>query len=333
VSAEPFDNHHPHDVVGKTIPDRLNAETIRRLSRLDSKRAMAAIASEWAGIVAAIGLAASIEHALAVLVVLPWIGARQHALAIIAHDAAHFRLLSNRHYNNWIGNLFAAWPVFISVEGFRHFHGDHHRHVNQHGDGNRPLWNTHTHEGQVTPEWRYPKTALALAGTVVRRALFLTGLRWMLRGLIGGFLFGVSPLSAAVRLSLFVAAALILTATGTWRGFVLFWMLPYCTWHIAIQYVRLICEHSAVETGDARYADTRTTIPGPLGRWFVLPRSIGYHIEHHFYPSVPFYRLPELHLALSAELGFRESAVVRHSISASLRDCVIQAASPHVARS
>ena len=55
-----------------------------------------------------------------------------------------------------------------------------------------------------------------------------------------------------------------------------------------------------------------------LEKFFILPRNIGYHIEHHWYPSVPFYRLPELHRLLMARNGFRAHAVVRRSVVISL---------------
>jgi fatty acid desaturase len=59
---------------------------------------------------------------------------------------------------------------------------------------------------------------------------------------------------------------------------------------------------------------------------FILPCNVGYHLEHHWYPSVPFYRLPELHQALVERQGFRQHAVVRRSVLTSLRECVREAA-------
>jgi len=77
-----------------------------------------------------------------------------------------------------------------------------------------------------------------------------------------------------------------------------------------------------VESDEEEYAITRTTIPTPLEAIFVLPRNVGYHLEHHWYPSVPWYRLPELHEALMERQGFRRHAVVRRSLLTSLGECV-----------
>jgi fatty acid desaturase len=310
---------HPHDLRAP-IPERLDPAEIRRLSALDPARALRAISEEWLGIAAAIAASVWADAWPVTVLAVVFIGARQHALLVLAHDASHFRLLPGRQRNDWVGNVLLAWPMFVSVQGFRHYHGDHHRFLQRDGDGNRALWGTHGPDGQLVPEWRYPKSPGQLAWTLLRRAALLTGLFWMVRGLLGGFLFGVPPAAQVVRAVLWAAVLAGLASSGAWGGFFLYWVLPYCTWHVLIQYLRLICEHSAVRSGDPRYADTRTTIPGPLGRWFVLPRHIGYHLAHHWYPSVPFYRLPELHARLEARPGFRSHARVFRSIPASLRD-------------
>jgi fatty acid desaturase len=101
----------------------------------------------------------------------------------------------------------------------------------------------------------------------------------------------------------------------------LYWLVPYCTWHTAIQYARLICEHSAVHSTAPAYQVTRTTIPTRLESLFILPRNIGYHIEHHWYPSVPFYRLPELHERLLQVPDFRRYANIKRSVLHSLVEC------------
>jgi fatty acid desaturase len=67
-------------------------------------------------------------------------------------------------------------------------------------------------------------------------------------------------------------------------------------------------------------------LPAPPPSWlesiFILPRNVGYHIEHHWYPSVPFYRLPELHQHLMAREGFQTHAVIKRTVFASLGECI-----------
>lgn len=309
---------HPHEL-RRAIPSLVPPSEVRRLSAIEPRRALRAIAEEWAVILSTVAFAVWADAWAVSLAAIALIGARQHALLVIAHDASHFRLLAHRTLNDGVGNVFLAWPMFVSVEGFRHFHGDHHRYLQQEGDGNRVLWGTHD-AGELVPEWRYPKSRAGIAVKVLRRAAFLTGLYWMARGLLGGFMFGAPRRAQVMRVGLAVAVAAGLTAVSGWKEFALYWVVPYCTWHVAAQYLRLICEHSAVSSADPRFADTRSTIPGWVGRLLVLPRNIGYHQAHHWFPSVPFYHLPELHARLEEHPDFREHARVSRSIAASLRE-------------
>lgn len=314
---------HPHELRAP-IPEPIDPAEIRRLSVISPGRAMAAIGQEWLGIAVAIALAVWADAWPVTVAAVVFVGARQHALLIIAHDASHFRLFPHRKLNDWLGNVLLAWPMFVSVQGFRHFHGDHHRFLGGVGDGNRVLWGTHHPDGALVPEWTYPKTPVQLGAKILRRAALPTGLFWIGRGLVGGFMFGATPLEHVVRVMSWGAVFAALTWGSAWPAFLLYWVLPYCTWHVAIQYVRLVCEHSAVGSDDPRYAHTRSTLPGPIGRLLVLPRNIGYHLAHHWYPSVPFYRLPELHALLWERPGFRAHACCSGSILSSLRECTMR---------
>lgn len=308
---------HEHDYA-RGVPDRLPAAIVRELSRIEPSRALFAVASEWLGIAAGIALYMWRPGLLSLLPVVIWIGARQHALTIIAHDASHYRFLRQRGANDWIANLLLAWPVFISVAGFRHFHGPHHKHFNEVGDGNRVLWRTHDADGRLRAEWVYPKTRLGLALVLLRHGMLATGLRWIVRGMLSVLVTPEPAWARLGRVGFYVAVATLLTATGHWREFMLLWLLPWCTWHVVIQYMRLIAEHSVVRSHDREFRGTRTTLATPLERLLMLPRNVGYHLEHHWYPSVPFYRLPDLHTALMATPRFAAAADISPSLRSSL---------------
>jgi fatty acid desaturase len=312
---------HPHEFQG-SVPDRLPAEIIRELSVLRPGKAIQAILVEWLGIAAAIALCEAVWHPILYVLAVVWIGARQHALTVLGHDAAHFRLLPGRSWNDWVGNLAVMWPVFLAADGYRHYHGEHHRFTGMPNDGNRRIWGTHTAAGEFTSEWTFPKTRAGLVLTVLRRAALFTGLFWILRGFAAAVILRRSWGHLAGRMAYYAGIVGAMAAAGALRGFVLYWIVPYCTAHIAFQYIRLICEHSAVESGDPAYAMTRTTLARWWERWLLLPRNIHYHIEHHWYPSVPFYNLPALHGRLRAQPRFRRHAVVTRSVAASLKQCI-----------
>ena len=316
---------HPHNT-SRTIPERLSPAKIKELSQLQPVRAVLATGGQWAVIATAIAVCANFWHPIVYVLAILVIGARQHALLVLGHDAAHFRTLRVRWQNDLFANVFLMWPTFASVEGFRKFHGTHHQYTSLPDDGNRHIWYTHDAAGELAPDWEFPKTRLGLAWVLLRRAAFYTGLFWIVRGLIGATLIPSPGWMRAARVVFYAGIAAALTYYGGWMAFLLYWIVPFCTWHIATQYIRLICEHSAVESDEEEYSITRTTIPTWLESMFILPCNIGYHLEHHWYPSVPFYRLPELHQALMERQGFRDHAVIKRSVFASLGECIRKSA-------
>src|SRR5262245_26182786 len=316
---------HPHNTT-RLIPERLSPAKIRELSRLEPGRAIGTTLGKWAFIVAAIAICAILWHPVLYVLAVLIIGSCQHALLILGHDAAHYRTLSVRWQNDLFANLFMMWPSFASVEGFRKFHATHHQYTKLPNDGNRHIWYTHDAAGDLAPDWQFPKTRLGLAWLLLRRAAFLTGLFWILRGLVGSTLIPSPGWMRVARLGFYASSAATLIYFNALYGFLLYWIVPFCTWHIGVQYIRLICEHSAVESDQEEYSITRTTIPSWPESIFILPCNVGYHLEHHWYPSVPFYRLPQLHQALMERQGFSSHAVIKRSVFASLGDCVREAA-------
>jgi fatty acid desaturase len=312
---------HPHNT-SRVIPEPLPPVIVKELSVLEPAKAIRATAEEWISIAVAIALCSFFWHPALYLVAVVLIGSRQHALLILGHDAWHYRYLPTRWQNELFANVFLMWPTFASVEGFRKFHSTHHQYTNLPGDGNRHIWYTHDAAGELEPIWVFPKTRLGLALVLLRRASFVTGMFWIVRGLVGTALIPSPHWMVAAKIAFYSSVAGALTLFDAWSAFLLFWIMPYCTWHIAVQYIRIICEHSAVESEEEEYAITRTTIPTRIESILGLPRNVGYHLEHHWYPSVPFYRLPDLHQQLMMRERFRAHAVVRRSLLTSLGECI-----------
>ncbi|MEZ4453140.1 MAG: fatty acid desaturase family protein [Nannocystaceae bacterium] len=313
---------HPHEYDGE-VPDRLPAATVRQLSRLEPGRAVLAIAEEWLAIVAAIAFADHLGSAWLYPFFVIFIGARQHALVVLGHDAVHYRLLPGRRLNDWVANLLLWWPVGATNEAFRLHHGDHHRYLGTDRDGNIALWRLRGRDGRPTREWTYPKTRLQLLAKLLWRGCGLTGAAMVLVGLLRPLVL-VGALYGIVRLIALGGVVAAFAAAGRLDLLVDYWVVPLVTWFVCSNYIRLICEHSAVRSERPLYALTRTTIPSWFDLLFVVPRNISYHYEHHIYPSVPFYRLPALHAAMRGLPGFRDHACVSRGIRRALGECVVR---------
>jgi fatty acid desaturase len=319
------DLQHPHAYM-EELPDRPPIQVIRELSRLDQFQAARAIVVEWFAIAAAIFLCIRYWNLALYLCAVIFIGARQHALLILGHEASHFTLFKRKSWNDWVADLALYWPMFLSVSVFRYFHRDHHRFLGTEKDKNRELWRTHTYEGTLKEDWQFPKTMPGLILLLAKKLAFVEGAVWIISGIAAMF---VRPehrknswLYAAARSAYYGSVALLVWKLHLASGVLLYWIIPYCTWHIMIQYIRIICEHSAIPSSTPPYHLTRTTIPTFWEKFLIIPRNIGYHHEHHWFPSVPFYNLARLHEVLTTGTKFGQCGTISYGVMNALWQCV-----------
>ena len=58
-----------------------------------------------------------------------------------------------------------------------------------------------------------------------------------------------------------------------------------------------VAEHYAVEHENV-LNESRTVLAPFWERWLIAPWGLNYHLEHHYFPGIPLYRLPEVQRAL-----------------------------------
>jgi fatty acid desaturase len=298
------------------IPVKLTKDELLDFSRISGVRATCHIVGEWSMILIAICLADRFWHPLLYVGVIAFIGARQHALMILMHDGVHRRLYPNRSFNDWVSEIFLAWPNLVSARAYRRNHFAHHRYLNTPKD---PDWARR----QGDSAWVFPKKWTELGRLLLRDVSGLNTLRLLAlarslmttdTGVSKGFLF-------LRYMFYFVVLAGMLWAGAT-RFLLMYWFVPLFTWLIFIFRIRSIAEHSAIGKGTAVYSQTRTAVLGMLERIFFAPKNVSYHLEHHFFPSVPFYRLPALHQVLLSKPGFKDSAKITQGYLGVLREAI-----------
>ncbi|MDF1822116.1 MAG: fatty acid desaturase family protein [Alcanivoracaceae bacterium] len=243
-------------------------------------RAALAIARNWCGITLAIAAYSMIDAPLLYPVVVLLVGACQHGLAILAHDGAHRLLFRRASINDRVSELLLAWPLFASFAKYRNEHLDHHRHLNSDKD----------------PDWaRNRPDRLASKASLAARAAHLLGLSHAL-STVRGFMLpagqgeSISPRGVPVRAVYYLALAVALSVSGHWLDFVLLWVVPYALVFLPLMRLRGIMEHWLA---GSEGAGTRSVLMNPWLGFFFFPHNIGYHVEHHDCPAIPFYRLPE----------------------------------------
>jgi fatty acid desaturase len=301
------------------IPARLPTTVVRELSTIDPLRSTVAITTEWIGIVLAIVLYQRVLHPIFLPVVIMWIGARQHALAILMHEATHYLLFKNRRLNAIVSELFLAWPLFITTRTYRGSHFAHHRHVNTEKDPDLMRKQSSISEWEFPTSWRALVALLAKDVFGLHTHQLFSDFADMWDGNDTKEREGNSY--AVARTLYYVVVLSLVTYFRLWPMFLLLWVVPIVTWLKMIMRIRSIAEHFAIEN-DHAYTLSRTTLPSLLERVFVAPRNVNFHLEHHLYPSVPFFRLPRLHTLLMKDAVFQSKAHITSTYWGVLRECV-----------
>lgn len=204
------------------------------------------------------------------------IGASQHALAVLGHEAVHGRICKNKVLNDLIGNVFCFFPVGITVSTYREFHLPHHKKPNSDQDPEIPLRKALGHN------WQPPYT-LKRATILWLQSFFGYSLREL-----GIFVMKlpVGRLSEKFgMLALWGASAIILHKAGCLIALGI-WVYSLATSYFSFLRFQGWYEHS-VENSEHT---NRYSLPNFAYR-FLLPHNIWVHYEHHKYPSIPFYHL------------------------------------------
>jgi fatty acid desaturase len=303
TSTEPSSDTGRFGDIGANIPVKLTKEELTELSTVKPLLACIHVAGEWALIAATIYLCQRFWHPMLYVFAVAFIGSRQHALLVLMHDGVHYRLLRNRRLNDWMSEVILAWPHLVTARQYRKNHFAHHKYLNTAQDPDLK-------RRAGDPVWVFPQTVPNLAKTLFRDATGLNAPAMLKLAASVAAADSVPTGFLVARYGFYASALGIIAYAGGLKGFALYWVVPMFTWLVMIMRIRSIAEHHAIDEPGNAYPRTRTTEPTWLERIFLAPKNVNYHIEHHFFPSVPFYRLPELHTILMSKPGYRESAHV-----------------------
>ncbi len=294
----------------------LPREVVQRFTQRSAWRATAAVVHDFAVIAIAIAAALVLwPNPLVIFLAVIVIGTRQHALFIIAHDAAHYLLYDKRGLNDLVGRA-CATVQGLSMCTYRVIHRLHHNNL----------------YGELDPD-------TALHGGYPRGKAYL--IKKLLKDLSGFtawktyayFLGGAPGLNTKTNVALrplddtsgklkdearsdrntVVLFHVVLLALFAWSGYLVqylvLWILPLVTVVQAILRLRAISEHGATTDFSSPLTAARTNLAPSWLEWLIFPHSVNHHIEHHLYASVPHYNLKALHREM-AKQGMLDSAEV-----------------------
>lgn len=288
----------------------LRGEELRNLSKPSGWHSSASIALDWALIAGAFALPMLVPHPLAFVASFLLLSRQQLALAIVMHDGAHRRLFVSHKVNDWICQLTCAAPLFFSMYSYQKLHLKHHR---------EPLA---ADDPDLSLIGGYPISKGSFLRKIARDASGVSYFKFIryfihmarkprtekalkpekdlgpaeLKGQGAGK--GLSlPVIVATMLAVNFAMWLALFLLGHGWLYLFLWVLPAVTALQVLLRIRGIAEHAGYQPGPDQSRNARTVLPSFQTIVFA-PHNVNFHIEHHLYPSVPFFRLPELHRIL-----------------------------------
>jgi fatty acid desaturase len=282
------------------------------LNARSTARALWALAVNWGLVAAGFAIAIWRPGPLGVLAALILLGGRQLGLSILMHDCAHRALFPSAAANERVGQWLFAAPVFVDLDVYRRYHMTHHR-------------TTGTPEDPDLPNYRgYPVSAASFARKLLRDLTGLTGLR---AAAALAFLYSHAD-PRAVKLGYSYRRDAAATETGArslrhlaWNlrrvllaqaaGFALLWALghplawllwpaAWLTTYMLFSRIRNAAEHGGLPgtASTDEWLNTRSVRARWWERLTVAPNHVNWHFEHHLAPTVPGYRLGEMHRLL-----------------------------------
>ncbi|MBX3022317.1 MAG: fatty acid desaturase family protein [Bdellovibrionales bacterium] len=279
-----------------------------------------AITANWAIIAGCIALSLYTQSWTIYMLSVIVIGARQHALFIMVHEATHMHIAQNKRLNDWISDLFCALPLLFDTGVYRKNHLSHHRNLNSEQD---PDWI----RKQGRPGWKFPVSGARLALQIPLYVAFLGPLEilavfWGFSGFGDKKRWQSEAPFLLFKLTYFVGVFGFLISQGFAAHLAMFWAVPMLFVLPFVTRVRNLSEHWAVSYADEMTSTREVRAPWLEG-FLLTPHNVNYHLTHHLFPHIPFYRVREAHRKL-IETGAYDGAQINSSYFFPYGDSVLR---------
>lgn len=287
----------PRELLPDALPTERLSETGRplpplrdELRRIPDLRNALNVASVWLQSVGMLAVALWIGHPIAYVVAFVLMGRGFALFAILAHEAAHRLLFSNKHVNDVVGRWLLAYPAFVPLDLYRRSHMAHHKDEFGPNEPDMDLYSGYPitrasfrrklrRDATGVSGWKNLKPLLRAAGQARSRPLALR--------IIGTQLVIAAGLTA---LGMWLA--------GAWWVYPVLWLAPWMTIWRVINRLRSIAEHGGMQRSADRRETTHHVDQHLFARFWMVPFNTGWHLAHHIDAGVPFRNLPALHREL-----------------------------------
>lgn len=267
---------------------QVDAGLIERLHRLDRSHAVRLLTFVLLYAAAATGACLLDGHWLLRLPLYLLAAASMHGVSLFTHEAVHGTLSRKRVVNHVLGAA-CALPVLQNFAAYRVLHLSHHRHLGRAGDPD--------HYENYT-SWTWLRVAMNWGRLVAGYPAYVTAIPVL------GFWYGTARDRAFIALEVALLAVGVSAAVAFVPATILLhaWLIPMLVINTLVN-VRGMSQHTLLEHADDTILGTRSILTNCVTAFFMCNEN--YHLEHHLYPGVPWYHLPQLHRALKPELAAR----------------------------
>jgi fatty acid desaturase len=205
-------------------------------------------------------------------------------LNILAHEAAHRLLFSNRRGNDWTGRFLMGYPSYQAMLAYRRAHFAHHRDEMGPNEPDASLYAGYP----IPPDsWhrKLRRDAIGISAYKNFRVLFKAIRRGKPEALqilavqvvmLGASIAFMRPLAYVVWIA-------------SWSSL----------WRVSNR-LRAIAEHGGMIRSDDRRQTTHIIRQSLIARYWMVPFHTGWHLAHHVDMGVPWRNLPKLHDELVA---------------------------------
>jgi fatty acid desaturase len=259
---------------------------------------------------------------LAVVPVLPVIGAYVYKLTILMHECCHRTLFSSRVLNDRIGLVCGGFLV-SSYDLFCRAHWQHHRHCGTDDDGEDSDYLTLQDASAGALMLHLVKPLLGIqAGRLAIGALRALAGRF---GGVEGHAADVPAPEARVQTPIVgplaqlatiagcqALIALLATGGGRYPWLLLVYPATAATFGLFFSRVRAFCEHVRLDRHVGE-CSVRSHLPNPVDRLFFYTLNMNLHVEHHLFPQVPACHLPRVREQLQS-VGYLKPAMTSRYI-------------------
>lgn len=272
----------------EVLPEELRA-AVREMSGSRPGYFLFQLAMAWiviGGMITWAALADSVWVSLLTIIV---VASRQNVFALLVHEQAHC-LGFKPKFGDLFVNLFVAYPLLLlTVQDYAKVHLSHHKYFFTERDPD--------HLRKSGPEWTIPMRPAQLAKLLLRDVLGLNVLKLVrgkraAPGQASEFSRKTHPLW---RLGFLGGLVLLLSLTGTWHLFLLYWLLPLLTVFQLIVRWGALAEHKYNLPGASVAESTPVIVPSWLDRLLLPNLNFSLHVYHHYFPAVSAGNLPRLH--------------------------------------